>query len=191
VFKDGRSSIKNGFVFPSFFGAQSKSIAVSINAIPGVRKTMPVEVVQELQDDLFNQFPDIKKWQLKLKNFYEKNGYVTGHSGFKRRAPISYNQLINSPIQGDESIIVLSAHIALVKLGLIPMMEIHDDLTFLWKHEDVERNSEIVITEMLKHRFDWINVPLVVERSIGDDWANCEKAGEFESVGTNKWRQHK
>jgi uracil-DNA glycosylase family 4 len=191
VFKDVRSSIKNGFVFPSFFGAKAKSITVSVNAIPGVRKAMPVEVVQELQDDLFEQFPGIHKWQIGLKAFYDKHGYVTGHSGFKRRAPISYNQLINSPIQSDESIIVLSAHIALVKRGIVPMMEIHDDLTFLWKAEDVEKNSEIVITEMLKHRFDWINVPLVVERAIGDDWASCEKAGEFESVGTDDWREHK
>lgn len=190
VFKEVRSLIKNGFVFPSFFGAQPKSISVSVNAIPGIRKVMPVEVVAELQDDLFNQFPRIKKWQNKLKAFYEKNGYVTGHSGFKRRAPISFNQLINSPIQGDESIIVLSAHIALVNRGLIPMMEIHDDLTFLWEAKDVEKNSEIVITEMLKHRFDWINVPLVVERAIGDNWAECEKAGEFESVGTDDWREH-
>lgn len=191
VFKDVRSSIKNGFVFPSFFGAKAKSIAVSINAIPGIRKQMPVEVVEELQDDLFNQFPKIKRWQEKLKAFYDQHGYVTGHSGFKRRAPISFNQLINSPIQGDETIIVLSAHIALVKRGIIPMMEIHDDLTFLWKPEEVERNSEIVLTEMLKHRFDWINVPLVVERSIGDNWAECEKAGDFESVGTDEWREHK
>jgi uracil-DNA glycosylase family 4 len=190
VFKEVRSFIKNSFVFPSFFGAKANSITVSINAIPGIRKHMPVEVVQELQDDLFNQFPRIKKWQEKLKAFYDKNGYVTGHSGFKRRAPISYNQLINSPIQGDESIIVLSAHIACVKRGLIPMMEIHDDLTFLWDHDKVEKNSEIVITEMLKHRFDWINVPLVVERAIGDNWAECEKAGEFESVGPDDWREH-
>lgn len=190
VFKEVRSSIKNGFVFPSFFGAQPKSIAVSINAIPNIRKQMPLEVVEELQDELFNQFPRIKKWQHKLKLFYEKNGYVTGHSGFKRRAPISFNQLINSPIQSDESIIVLSAHIALVKLGIIPMMEIHDDLTFLWHPDEVEKKSEIVITEMLKHRFDWINVPLVVERSIGDDWADTKSAGEFESVGTDDWREH-
>lgn len=190
VFKEVRGSVKNGFVFPSFFGAQAKSIAVSINAIPGIRKAMPVEVVEELQDDLFNQFPRIKKWQGKLKKFYEKNGYVTGHSGFRRRAPISFNQLINSPIQGDESIIVLSAHIALVNRGIIPMMEIHDDLSFLWKKKDIERKSEIVITEMLKHRFDWINVPLVVERAIGDNWAECEKAGEFESVGTDDWQEH-
>jgi uracil-DNA glycosylase family 4 len=194
VFKEVRGMIKNGFVFPSFFGAQAKSIAASINAITGVRKAMPVQVVEELQDDLFSQFPRIKKWQLKLKAFYDKNGYVTGHSGFKRRAPISYNQLINSPIQGDESIIVLSAMIALSEMDYKtyqPMMEIHDDLTFMWPKDEVEKRSEVVITEMLKHRFDWINVPLVVERSIGDDWANCEKAGEFESVGTDKWREHK
>jgi DNA polymerase I-like protein with 3'-5' exonuclease and polymerase domains len=192
VFKEYRGGVKNGFVFPSFFGAQPKSIAAgNVNSAPGVRSPLTPENIEEMQEELFEQFPRIRKWQQKLKVFYEKNGYVTGLSGFRRRAPISFNQLINSPIQSDESIIVLSSHIAVVKRGLIPMMEIHDDLTFLWEKKDVEKNSEIVISEMLKHRFDWINVPLVVERAIGDNWADCKKAGDFESVGTDEWREHK
>jgi DNA polymerase-1 len=194
VFKEMRSGIKNGFVFPSFFGSGAKSIAVTCNGLPGVRKAMPLEVVQELQDDLFDMFPGIRKWQQRLMNSYTKNGYVTGLSGFRRHAPIGFNQIINSPIQADETIIVLSAMNALSELDYKryqPTMEIHDDLTFIWPKDEVEKRSEVVIREMLRHRFDWINVPLVVERSIGDDWCGLEKAGDFESVGTDDYREVK
>lgn len=191
VWKELRNVSKNGFVFPSFFGAKAKSITVNLNVFG--RKEIRQEETQEVQDRLFAKFPRVKKWQEGLKQSYEKLGYVTGHSGFRRHAPIEFNQLINSPIQADESIIVLSAMNALSEIDhkrYQPIMEIHDDLTFLWPTKEVEKRSEIVIREMLKVRFDWINTPLVVERSIGDNWCDLKKAGEFESVGRNDWREH-
>lgn len=193
VFKVCRDTVKNGFVFPSFFGAKAKSITVSMNAIARDRD-LRVEETQEIQDKLFAKFPDIKKWQVGLEKFYRKHGYITGLSGFRRYAPISFNQLINSPIQSDESVIVCSAYNALSELDYKKYqasMEIHDDLTFIWPEHLVEKRSEVVIREMLKIRYDWINVPLVVERSIGDDWCDLQKAGEFESVGRDDWREHK
>jgi uracil-DNA glycosylase family 4 len=193
VFKICRDAVKNGFVFPSFFGAKAKSITVSMNAIARDRD-LRQEETQEIQDKLFNKFPNIKKWQVGLEKFYKKNGYITGLSGFRRYAPISFNQLINSPIQSDESIIVLSAMNALSELNYKryqAAMEIHDDLSFIWPEHLVEKRSEVVIREMCKIRYDWINVPLVVERSIGDNWCDLKKAGEFESVGRDDWREHK
>lgn len=192
VWKELRNVSKNGFVFPSFFGAKPRSISVNVNVFG--RKELRVEEVEEVQDRLFDKFPRVKKWQEGLKTSYEKHGYVTGHSGFRRHAPIEFNQLINSPIQADESIIVLSAMNALSELNYKryqPIMEIHDDLTFLWPENKIEKRSEIVLREMLKVRFDWINTPLVVERSIGDNWCDLKKAGEYESVGRNDWREHR
>jgi DNA polymerase I-like protein with 3'-5' exonuclease and polymerase domains/uracil-DNA glycosylase len=192
VFKKCRDTAKTYFVFPSFFGAKPKSITPNMNAIG--RKDLAVEDVEEMQDRLFARFPKIKQWQLGLEKFYKRNGYVTGLSGFRRYAPVSWNQLINSPIQSDESVIVLSAMNALSELNYKryqASMEIHDDLTFLWPEHLVEKRSEVVIREMLKIRFDWINVPLVVERSIGDNWCDLNKAGNFESVGTDDWREVK
>jgi uracil-DNA glycosylase family 4 len=193
VFKNARSVIKNKFVFPAFFGAQAKSITPGVNEL-AFQKDVTQEGVQEMLDDLFGQFPEVHKWHARLKKFYEKHGYVTGHSGFKRRAPISYNQLINSPIQADEAIIVCSAYSALSEIDhrkYQAMMEIHDDLTFMWPEKEVEKRAEVVIREMLKIRFDWINVPLVVEMNVGDNWCDLERVGDFESVGTDEYREVK
>lgn len=193
-FKEQRGHVKNKFVFPSFFGAQPKSIMGQMNTMPHIRRPLKLEEVENVQDMLWDQFPEIKKWQNKLKKFYERHGWISGHSGFQCQAPISFNELINYPIQGDESIIVCSAMNALSQRDYKryqPIMEIHDDLTFAWPESQVEKRGEVVIKEMLKHRFDWINVPLVVEMSVGDNWCDTERVGDFESVGTDDYREVK
>jgi uracil-DNA glycosylase family 4 len=178
-----RNRAKNGFVFPSFFGAMPKKCAHELE--------IPEEIAKRLQRDLWRQFSSIKRWQDSKKREYNEQGYVSGLSGFRRRAPLSPNQLINSPIQADESKIVLTAMANLSKREderFQPNMEIHDDLTFIWEACDIEKNAEIVITTMLTMPYDWINVPLGVEMSIGDDWANLkarEPIGEFYS---DKWK---
>lgn len=177
VAKEYRQRAKNEFVFPSFFGARPKSLARSLR--------IPEEVAEALNEEFWDEFPDIKKWHQELEIGYRKTGYVTGLSGFRRRAPISPNELINSPIQSDESIIVLTAMSELSELEdprFQANMEIHDDLTFIWPKHEIEKNAEVVVREMIKCHFDWINVPLVVEMSVGTDWSNTEAVGEFSSA---------
>jgi hypothetical protein len=60
-------------------------------------------------------------------------------------------------------------------------MEIHDDLTFIWEQQEIEKNAEVAIREMLTCPYDWINVPIVVEMSIGDDWSNGKEVAHFAS----------
>jgi len=68
-------------------------------------------------------------------------------------------------------------------------MEIHDDLTFVWPRAKIDTYSEIVIGEMLRIRFDWINVPLQVEMAVGEDWGLMKGVGKFQSVGRTDWRE--
>lgn len=172
-----RQNAKNAFVFASFFGAQAKKVSSGLD--------VPEKVGEKLQEMFWNEFPDIHKWHQLLEKMYYKLGYITGLSGFRRRAPISPNQRINSPIQADEAIIVCSAMSRLSEYKqqrFQASMEIHDDLTFIWPKHKIEKNSEVVIKEMTKISFPWINVPLAVERSVGEDWCDLEKAGTFSSI---------
>jgi uracil-DNA glycosylase family 4 len=176
VRKKYRDIAKNKFVFPAFFGAQAKTLA-------GYLK-IPDHIANKLFDKLWDMFPGIRDWHAACKNFYNEHGYVTGLSGVRRRAPISPNQLINAPIQADEALIVCSAMASLVELEdprFHPMLEIHDDLTFLWPTHEIDKNIETVVTEMLRIQFDWINVPLAVEVSAGDDWESLKEIGKFSS----------
>lgn len=184
LFGEYRHLAKNKFVFPSFFGAGPHSLAGYLE--------LPEKVTKDLHEDFWDMFPSIKGWQRRIFDDYHTNGYVTGLSGYRRHAPCAYNEIINTPIQADETIIMTTALANLAEMEepeLCPILEVHDDLTFHWPEAHVDKNSEVVITEMLRHEFDWINVPIGIEMSIGDDWANMKDAGKFESNFEGGWKQ--
>lgn len=175
--KKYRNIAKNGLVFPSFFGAQAPKIATVCE--------IKVEVARDLHEEFWEEFPDIKGWHERLKKDYLKRGYVTGLSGFRRHAPVSPNEMINAPIQADESIIVCDAMARLSEMEdnrFQANLMVHDDLTFIWHKSEVERNAEVVIKAMLDCPYEWAHVvPLGVEMSVGMDWAKQDGVGEFYS----------
>jgi uracil-DNA glycosylase family 4 len=182
--KKMRYRAKNQLVFPSFFGAQPPSISRNLQ--------IPENIAMDLHAEFWDKFPDIKGWHEFTYDNYQRTGYVTGLSGFRRHAPVKRNELINCPIQSDESLIVCNALVRLSKLGFNPRMEIHDDLTFLWPKQKIDEYAEVVIGQMLKVQFDWVNVPLELEMKIGGrDWGSLKEVGKFESVGKDQWREMK
>lgn len=172
--KKYRHMAKNGFVFPSFFGAHAKKLTFTLG--------IPMNKAERLQDDLWDMFPSIHAWQKGMIDQYHKVGYVTGLSGFRRRAPIDQNELINAPIQADEALIVCDAMNRLSKRGLQAILEIHDDLTFIMRKDEVDELSEIVIEEILRVPFEWAHVvPIVVEMAVGTHWADLKDVGAYSS----------
>lgn len=173
--KHYRDWAKNGIVFPSFFGARPLKVATELR--------IPIEVIEPLHEEFWDMFPDIKGWHNRLAKDYRRTGYVTGHSGFRRRAPVSPNELINAPIQADEAIIVCDAMARLSELDddrYQPIMEIHDDLTFIWEKSEIEKNLEVVVPIMINTPFKWAHVvPIGIEVSVGDDWEIQKGIGEY------------
>lgn len=177
LMKSYRHRAKNELVFPLFFGSQAKSCARNLG--------IPLELADELSDEFWDRFSGIRKWQEATRENYNKTGYVTGLSGFRRRAPVAWTEVINTPIQSDEAIIVCDAMNRLSELGewqYQANLEIHDDLTFIWPAKKVDEYAETVIGMMLDVPFEWARVvPIGVEMSIGDDWAYMEDVGEYSS----------
>jgi DNA polymerase I-like protein with 3'-5' exonuclease and polymerase domains len=198
-FKDARGKIKNGFVFPTFFGAQARGIGIALD--------IEQDIIKDMQEELFAEFPEVKVWQDKVKDHYAEFGWVTGLSGIRRRAPCSPNQLINAPIQADEAWIVLDAMDRLSQLALPgtdlwrpanlrqalkikseiawhlqPNMEIHDDFTFIWPKDLIDELAPIVIKTMISVPYEWAHVvPIEVEMSVGKNWSNQSEIGKFRS----------
>lgn len=176
-----RHLAKNKFVFPTFFGAQPFSVSESLG--------VPKNLCEELREEFFHEFPDIHKWHKGLDKFYFKHGYVTGLSGFRRYAPVSSNERINTPIQSDEAYIVMDAMARLSELEdprYQAMLMVHDDLTFLWPKDEIERRAEVVVKNLITVPFDWANiVPIEVEMSVGEDWINMKEVGKFSN---DKWK---
>lgn len=171
--KNFRGNVKNQWVFPLFFGSSMFSCARSLD--------MPKDIVQPLYDEFWDTFSGVKQYQDRMVQFYKRHGYVQTMTGRKRHGPLSYNQLVNSPVQGTASDIVVDAMNRMVKEGLQPAVNIHDDITFYCPTDEVVDTVEFAAELMCLSDFDFINVPLIVEAEAGTHWANQEVIGEYSS----------
>lgn len=175
-----RGDIKNQWTFPLFFGAKMESAAGYLE--------IPEDVIAPLYDEFWDQFAPTKVWQDQLMKFYRANGYVECLTGRRRRAPMTLNMVINSPVQGTAAEIVMDGMSRLSETGdweLQPEINIHDDLTWLRMPENkVADCAEKIITAMLDVPFPWVNVPITVEMSIGDDWMNMK---EYDTFASDTW----
>jgi DNA polymerase-1 len=172
ILKTFRSVIKNKWVFPQFFGSSVYSCARNLG--------IPKDVLIPLSDEFWEEFPGVKEFQKKLSSFYEKNLYVATLTGRRRRGMMSYNEIINTPIQGTASDIVVNSMVRLSRKAfeegrdyLQPVINIHDDLTFYLPEKGLNDIVMEICEIMVDTKaFDFINVPLGVEVSVGDHWHN-------------------
>lgn len=183
LMKHYRNRAKNGFVFASFFGAGGKKVAGALG--------IPEDIGYRLAEEFDDAFPELTQWHEDLHTDYNENGYVTGLSGFRRYAPVAHTEVINTPIQSDEAIIVFDGMIRLCEmqdLDLVPIFMIHDDLTFLWPDKLVERYAETVVDTLLNCPFEWAQtVPLAVEMSIGQDWDHMSEIKSYGPLESDTW----
>jgi DNA polymerase-1 len=172
-----RQLAKNKCVFPLFFGAQPPTVASGLK--------IDIKHAYTLYDEFWRMFPDIASWHRNIRRFYRRNGYVTGLSGFRRYAPVSPNVMINTPIQADESVIVMEAMARLSGYeddNLQAILEIHDQLVFEVDDAHLDDSLDVIIGEMLRTELEWIApVPLACEVKIGHNWLDLKVIGEYES----------
>lgn len=176
IMKEFRQKVKNKYVFPLFFGSKAESVCEPLG--------IPIEYVQPEYNEFWRILAGIRDWQEIKRKQYREHGLVSSLAGGIRRAPLSFNKIINSPIQDDEAAIVFNGYNRLSELddwALQPIMEIHDDLLFEIPVEEVEAKTRVIVTEMLRCDFDWICVPLQVEVSIGEDWLHMEEVWKVRS----------
>lgn len=175
-----RQESKNKWVFPQLFGSSLRSCADQLH--------LPDYVAKDLGAEFWDQFPGVKAWQSKLLKSYEKKLYVETLSGRRRRGPMTPNEIINHPIQGTAADIVLEGMNALSEradlfddIELQPSLNVHDDLSTILADENYQPKVDIIVREMCLPRFDWINVPLVVEVSVGRRWSELKEVAKYRS----------
>ncbi len=174
ILKIWRQEAKNGWVFPQFFGASPYSCGEQLH--------LPDDVVEDLAGEFWDTFKYVKRWQEKLVKSYEKNFYVETLSGRRRRGIMNRNMILNHPIQGTALDIATAAWNALTLRSQLeenpeyqPIFFGHDDLTFHVGEDNVAAMVPVIAREMCMHRFDYINVPLVVEVSAGYRWSDTKE----------------
>ncbi len=174
TFKAHRFKEKNGFIFPLFYGSYYKSIAASL----GISERF----AQDLEREFWGMYKDVKKWQENKIREYKKTGGVSYPLGFVRRAPLTTNMIINTPVQGTAFHFLLDAVIrgqkAMERAGLESKMvlQVHDEILI----DTVESEKHAVIEIMNKYLLNkpWPFtkvVPLEVEWSEGLNWLDCKE----------------
>lgn len=182
IFKHYRDLVKNQWTFPLFFGASLNSVSHYLG--------IDAQILKPLREEWWKTFKGVKEWQEDTYKFYEKYGYVETLNGFRRRVPLSFNQIINHPIQGTTCEIVMEAMCEISEWEdweEHPMLNIHDDLTFELYEDNFDDSAERIIREMLRAPFDFINVPISVELSVGKSWDNLHEMGTYFS---DEWLGH-
>lgn len=184
-----RGDVKNMWTFPLFFGSDLRARAEQLG--------IPEEYLKAEFELFWKTFHGVKDWQEDLLTTYQKKGIVKHLDGRLNRAPISLNQVINYPIQGVERQIVMNAmnklseHATTVgDINYQPNLMIHDDLTTMFDEQEaidrIDDYIEVIVTKMLEVDFDYINVPLTVEVSVGTDMYEME---EVLVASSDTWRK--
>lgn len=175
-----RDETKNMWVFPQFFGSSSRSCAANLQ--------IPEDIADDLAKEFWDEFPGVLKWQKKIMEGYSKNLYVETLTGRRRRGAMTKNEIINMPIQGTAADIVTEAMTALSVMAdidedeeLQASLNVHDDLTFEISDFTIDAKIPIIATEMCRHRFPFINVPLIVEVQVGERWHEIKEIGVYRS----------
>ena len=175
-----RQEMKNKWVFPQLFGASILSCAEALH--------LPDYVTQDLAGEFWDDFRVTKKWQEKLLVNYERNLYVETLGGRKRRGPMTKNEIINMPIQGTACDIVTAGMNAISELAdmeddneIQPRFNGHDDLTFVMDELSVDVKVPLIAREMCMPRFNYVNVPLLVEVKTGKRWHDMKEIKVYKS----------
>jgi DNA polymerase len=191
---------KNGFVFPEFYGDYFGKIS------PIIWENMPVDTKKHLKScgiknlydfiehvkDIeeyfwYDLFPVYSEYKIKTYEEYQKKGHVDFYTGFRCYGPMERNKVINYRIQGTAFHILLWTLIHVMKRmedeKSFVIGQIHDAIEADVNPEYEDRLDYLVwlyATQKVKQHWDWINVPLRVEKErseVNGNWAEMEDCG--------------
>jgi len=144
--------------------------------------------VKEVETDFWeNRFRIYNQWKESFYQEYLENGYFDMLTGFRCQGVMNQKQVCNSPMQGTAFHLLLWSFsevdqwLRKNKMKSCMMGQIHDEmLLHLWPSERhiVLPKIKQIMTESIREKFDWINVPLSVDADLsGVDRPWNEKKG--------------
>jgi DNA polymerase-1 len=202
VTKDMRTSVKGDFVFAEFYGSYypqiAKNIWKSVQKM-GLEEHLKVEGIynyaqfeshiktmeRKFWDD---RFPVYRKYRTRQFELYKSRGCVEQLTGFRCHGPMSKNNTFNSPIQGDAAHVLLWAmnklmkRMELLKLKSHICAEVHDSLLIDMDPDEegiVDKLVTMYAIDKVSQHWDWISVPLVMEKEVSEidgNWSEMKES---------------
>lgn len=184
--KELRQITKSGWTFAGMFNATPKTKAEYME--------IPLEIAKKLDKEFWAELKTLKDWQNRMYDFVAKNGYIETLTHYRRKygkkTPyLESGEIVNTPIQESAATIVMDSFCRICEFAIetnqekyIPIWQIHDDLGFIFPEETLEEDYNKIAYMMLNCNFSFINVPLSVEISTGDNWYQMKEVKIIDSV---------
>lgn len=149
---------------------------------------IPQSEAKEYIDNYFKNFPEIKEYMEKTKEFAHQYGYIKTLYGRKcfitninnpKLKSYAERAAINAPIQGSAADIIKMAMIkiqnALAQNNLINdirmLLQVHDELVFEVKEDKIDYATKFIKETM--ENIVKLSIPLEVEVGIADNWKDA------------------
>jgi len=132
--------------------------------------------LQQVEKRFWNErFPTYGKWKKDWYRQYLKQGGFNTLTGFKIEGLLGRNDVINYPVQGSAfhcllwSLIQLNKWLVKNKKRTKIVGQIHDSIVSDVHEDELDEFLQVaktIMTEKIRNKFKWINVPLDVEAEI-------------------------
>ena len=187
-YKEQRTIAKN-VNFGTFYGLFPKGLQKTLKFKAGIDKTE--DECREILENLKAGYPGLTEWQEETKIIAAKRGYTETRLGRRRYLPdinssdwgrkaFSERCSLNTPIQGTAADILKIAITRILRglperPWLQPILQIHDELTFLVEEKYVKEGIGFVKECMEERPFPDFDVPLVAEASVGKTFGDMKE----------------
>lgn len=178
--KEKRGVVKNA-TFAMIYGGGNQKVAETAG--------VSIEEIQALRELFFTKFKNFKIWQKDTASFERRNGYVESLFGKRRRAPMSYNEMLNHASQSSASDMCITAMVQINRRYDV-MFTIHDDITIQVEEDKVEdaimymTDCMLTVPWVYMRNSRWLKkyVPLGIEASVGKTWGTMEDIIKIDSI---------
>ena len=187
-YKEQRTIAKN-VNFGTFYGLFPKGLQSTLKFKAGVEKS--VDECSEIIANLKAGYPALTTWQEETKRDAARKMYIETWLGRRRYLPnirsdnwglksFAERCALNTPIQGTAADILKLAIVRILeglssRTWLKPILQIHDELTFIIPKEKLNEAVDFIRECMEQQPFPEFDLPLVAEASAGETFGNLEE----------------
>lgn len=187
-YKEQRTIAKN-VNFGTFYGLFPRGLQKTLKFKAGVDKT--VEECGQIIANLKAGYPGLTAWQEATKHTAAMRGYSETWLGRRRYLPninssdwgqksFAERCALNTPIQGTAADILKLAIVRILKElpkypWLRPILQIHDELTFIVPTDKISEAVALIRRCMEEQPFPAFDLPLIAEASVGECFGRMEE----------------